>query len=223
VRSLALMLFNLLVYGGLVLAGWSAAGGLHGYFDNPARSAFLGLLFLQEAAAAWVRWQIPVPAAPPRPRWFEEISAENWRFLNQDMIYALAPFSDRQGIVVLGESVALRMAALVLFCAAAAWMLWALVTRRRHLQAMPQDGREPLLVETGPYRKIRHPLFLAVIVNSLAAALVFRSGGGLFLLFLMLATVLRRMRWIESDASRAVPLQWSAYVRSSRKLIPGIY
>ncbi len=102
-------------------------------------------------------------------------------------------------------------------------MLWAVISRRRHLPLVTAEAREPLLVTSGPYRLVRHPLFLWVLVNGAAVALVFRSIGGLFLVFLMVATVLRRIRWMETDASRAVPLQWSAYVRQSWRLIPRIY
>jgi protein-S-isoprenylcysteine O-methyltransferase Ste14 len=102
-------------------------------------------------------------------------------------------------------------------------MLWAVHARRRHMQEVSSESKEPLLVTSGPYRLVRHPMFLWVLANGAAVSLVFRSIGGLFLVFLMVATVLRRMRWMESDASKAVPLQWSAYTRRTRRLIPGIY
>src|SRR5512138_687840 len=88
-RSLGILIYSLGIYLGLSLLGWAAAGGLRGFFDHPARTAFIALLVIQELLAAAVRWRLPDPPVRREEAWFTQLTSERWRFLNLEMIYAL--------------------------------------------------------------------------------------------------------------------------------------
>ncbi len=118
-RSLGWLLYTLVVYLGLAFLGWGAAGGLQGFFTNPARTAFVALFVIQELLIAYVRWRMPDPPRLRGEAWFNQLTSERWRFLNLEMIYALAPFSDRQGIAVLAGVEWVRVLGLALFAAQA--------------------------------------------------------------------------------------------------------
>lgn len=221
--SLGPLAYTLVVDLGLMLLGWAIAGGGGRFQANPARTAVVILFVLAEIAAAVIRWRIAEPAEARPEAWYNDLYREDWRFLNQEMIFALAPFSDRGEIAVLPDNAWIRLAGVAMFAAGCVWMLWTLAARRRHLQKMPAGLRQPLLIESGPYRLVRLPVFTGIVLRGLGLSLAFRSLGGLFLLVLMMSTLIRRSNWVERDAAAAVPLQWSALVRRTKRVVPGIY
>jgi protein-S-isoprenylcysteine O-methyltransferase Ste14 len=78
------------------------------------------------------------------------------------------------------------------------------------------------LVTTGPYRHIRHPLYLADFVASLGVMLQFAQPWAAALTAANLALQLWRMRYEERVLSRAFP-DYAAYAARTWRLVPGLY
>ena len=111
--------------------------------------------------------------------------------------------------------IAIQSFALVLF-------LWARITfgrRSYHVGANPTEGG---LVETGPYRYIRHPIYTALCLFTgagAAAHLSWKTGlaFGVILLFSLI-----RIFCEESLVSERYP-EYTEYSRRTSRMLPGIF
>ncbi|HLW52993.1 MAG TPA: isoprenylcysteine carboxylmethyltransferase family protein [Candidatus Angelobacter sp.] len=79
------------------------------------------------------------------------------------------------------------------------------------------------LVRSGPYRKLRHPIYTALLTMYLGVTLV--TGEGLALGGLLLAAFAywRKIRLEEANLNAAFGSSYQAYRRESWALVPGIF
>ncbi len=77
-------------------------------------------------------------------------------------------------------------------------------------------------VASGPYRFVRHPLYLAEIVGTLGIMLGFRQPWALLIALATIGFQLRRMTVEEQVLGRIYPA-YDAYSRTTPRLIPGLY
>jgi protein-S-isoprenylcysteine O-methyltransferase Ste14 len=113
------------------------------------------------------------------------------------------------GVALFGAGGALRI-----------WPVFVLGHRFSGLVAI-QSGHE--LVTTGPYRRIRHPSYLGLVINAIGWALAFRSGLGLLLAASLMLPLLARIRAEERLLHAQFGAEYDAYRRRTWRLIPGLY
>jgi len=89
----------------------------------------------------------------------------------------------------------------------------------RSFSVMAESRR---LVTTGPYRFVRHPLYLAEELAIVGVFLQFASLWAVLLLGAQIAFQLRRMHNEEVLLAAHLP-EYPAYQRTTAQLIPGIY
>ncbi|MGI6206599.1 MAG: methyltransferase family protein [Anaerolineae bacterium] len=112
---------------------------------------------------------------------------------------------------------------IVLFAAGFAIFGWALAYLRLEALGMIEP-RSPRLLEVGPYRYVRHPLYLGVIIGLIGLALALHSlWGAAAALALFVPMSIYRARLEEEAIARRFPEQWQAYVRDTYFLIPFVY
>lgn len=113
--------------------------------------------------------------------------------------------------------------ALASAAAAIALGLWALSANRPgnfHIRPVPREGGH--LVQHGPYRWIRHPMYSALLLAGVAAARL--SGDGVaWLILLALAGVLAVKAAVEERALVAHYADYPDYQKRTRRFVPGIY
>jgi protein-S-isoprenylcysteine O-methyltransferase Ste14 len=80
------------------------------------------------------------------------------------------------------------------------------------------------LITTGPYRLVRHPLYLGMFVATIGLAVAFRSLWGMFLTLAIFAPVgLYRARSEEEALERRFGEEWENYARRTRFVFPLLY
>ena len=79
------------------------------------------------------------------------------------------------------------------------------------------------LVTRGPYRFVRHPMYLAEFVAFLGIILGALSAMSLVLYAVFVACQLLRMRHEEQTLCAVFPSEYRAYQRQTARLIPGLY
>jgi protein-S-isoprenylcysteine O-methyltransferase Ste14 len=95
-------------------------------------------------------------------------------------------------------------------------VLWALWTLGRSFGIAPADRG---LVKIGPYRLIRHPMYLGELISLAGAASSNPFTWNIVLVHLLLFALLLRIRWEEQAVS-----DYEAYARQVRwRLLPGIW
>jgi protein-S-isoprenylcysteine O-methyltransferase Ste14 len=106
--------------------------------------------------------------------------------------------------------------------AAVALMIWARVTfgrRSFHAAADPTAGG---LVTAGPYAFFRHPIYTAVCLFSLAAALTYRTPAAFGWLALIFAGAIGRMLFEETLLRDRYP-EYADYASRTARMVPYIF
>jgi protein-S-isoprenylcysteine O-methyltransferase Ste14 len=106
--------------------------------------------------------------------------------------------------------------------AAAGLMIWARVTfgvRSFHAGASPTEGG---LVTTGPYRRIRHPIYAAISLFCWAGI-----AGNLSLLSVAAGMVLLIGAWLRITSEEALLVvrypEYKSYAAGTKRMIPFVY
>ncbi len=111
------------------------------------------------------------------------------------------------------------LAADLLILAGLSWSVVSLRTLDRSFSIVPQARA---LVDHGPYRYIRHPLYTGELVAALGIVLT-RPSAAAFLAWLLLACLLAyRVVHEEAVLERALP-EYADYRRRTARLVPGLY
>lgn len=101
--------------------------------------------------------------------------------------------------------------------------LWALSCNRPgnfNIRPAPREGGH--LVQEGPYRWIRHPMYTAVIACGLACAMAATSPWG-WLGVAALVAVLATKATVEERWMLAVHPGYAAYRARTRRFVPGVF
>ena len=103
--------------------------------------------------------------------------------------------------------------------AANAFSWWALLTLRSSFSLTSEERR---LVASGPYRFVRHPLYLAGLVIGLVLLASAWSAAALALFCLYATATWLRMRAEERVLEEAFPGAYRAYRRRTAMLVPWV-
>jgi protein-S-isoprenylcysteine O-methyltransferase Ste14 len=80
------------------------------------------------------------------------------------------------------------------------------------------------LVTSGPYRAVRHPLYLGVLISLVGIDLIFSSWGALLITCLaILPLIIYRINLEEAFMLKHFGNQYRDYMKTSKKLIPGLW
>lgn len=100
------------------------------------------------------------------------------------------------------------------------WPVFVLGNRFSGLVAI-QPGHK--LVTNGPYRFIRHPSYLGLLIGAVGWVLAFRSGVGLLLAALNLIPLIARIHAEEALLQSEFGTAYEIYRSHTYRLIPGLY
>jgi protein-S-isoprenylcysteine O-methyltransferase Ste14 len=117
------------------------------------------------------------------------------------------------------DSVAVNIASLTLIAIGFALSVYAFIHLNRSASIMPEARR---LITGGPYRLLRHPVYLFEEIGVIGLVLPFASVWALLWLLLHLACQFQRMKNEERVLSSAFP-EYDDYARRTARLIPSLY
>jgi protein-S-isoprenylcysteine O-methyltransferase Ste14 len=100
------------------------------------------------------------------------------------------------------------------------WAVVAMRLDRLRVTPTPRQGVE--LVEAGPYRWIRHPMYVAVLLVALALVLHAPSAGRWGAWIVLAVDLLVKLNYEERLLAKALPA-YAAYRQRTWRLVPGLY
>jgi protein-S-isoprenylcysteine O-methyltransferase Ste14 len=101
-----------------------------------------------------------------------------------------------------------------------AFAVWARVTLGRNWSGVVtlKEGHE--LIERGPYRFVRHPIYTGILTMFIATALALGHLAGFAATLLMFVSFWIKLRDEEKLMLQQFPQQYAAYRRRTRRIIP---
>ncbi len=222
IRSLTKLLIGALIFAGVPLLAWGARD-LSRFFADPARAAYVAMILLMQAIIV-----ILLPGvgrdrgAGKRTVRRQRIAVALFQVLSFAILIA-APYCDRRGIAAIGAGEGLRIAGLALFAFGFGLMHWAEAALGRQFSVQVTIQEDHRLVTGGPFRHVRHPRYLGIILFNVGFSLVFRSVVALALSAAFLIVLLWRIRDEDALLEREFGKEWRCYARSTRRLIPFVF
>jgi protein-S-isoprenylcysteine O-methyltransferase Ste14 len=217
-----MVLAGVLLFVGLPIIGWGVAD-IGGFLAHPVRLSYVVLTILLQIFVA-----LRFPGVGRSGGKGTKLVQRQQAAVALMQIFSLAiviaaPFSDRHDFGTLAAGDWLCYLGLVLFAAGFLLMNWSEATLGRlfSVQVTVQENHQ--LITGGPYRYVRNPRYLGIIVFNLGVSLVFRSWLALILTAGLAVVLLWRIQDEEALMRQEFGADWDAYARQSWHLIPFVY
>lgn len=211
------IVFLLLIALILMIQGW---GDRQGLLDHPARALFVGVLALNVLALLFVPFELfeSGPQEVRRQRWPTFVA-----LFTVGVSLWFLPYADRNEIWVWPESDALRYFGLGCVVVGAGIRVVAMAQLGPLFSTFVTIQKEHVLITTGLYHWVRHPIYTGSLVAVLGIFLVFRNKLVWAALPLYLAGTLWRIRDEEQLLREAFGPEFLAYQARTWRLFPFLY
>jgi protein-S-isoprenylcysteine O-methyltransferase Ste14 len=209
------VLAGMLAYLGLAVAGW---GGIQAYFAHPPLVALAIVLAAVSSVAFFAGGNLSRGEIEDRSnRWVLIV------FFAVGLLLGYLPaYTDREEFWTLdGET--LRWIGVALFGGGTLLRIWPVFVLGNRFSGLVAIQREHTLVTTGPYRFVRNPSYLGLIIASVGWALAFRSAIGVLLTVLMIPALVARMHAEDRLLGAHFGAEYEAYRARTWRLIPWLY
>ncbi|HVF70159.1 MAG TPA: isoprenylcysteine carboxylmethyltransferase family protein [Chthoniobacterales bacterium] len=114
--------------------------------------------------------------------------------------------------------------AIAIFAVGLAVRWWAIVTLGRFFTVDVTIEQDHQLVERGPFRLVRHPSYTGVLLAFVGWTLTLGNWAAILVVLLPIFAVFVRRMNVEEEALRnALGEKYAAYMRRTKRLVPGVY
>jgi protein-S-isoprenylcysteine O-methyltransferase Ste14 len=203
----------------LVLAGWGMAH-LRAFFGDPARAALIATFLLSFAVATALRIEFNPfrNTGGNKSPWAIALGA-----LLLPILYAVVAGLDRAGVFSFPDWPALRWVGVSFFAAGDMIRLVALRELGRQYSAFLTIQAEHRLIQTGLYRRIRHPFYLGQVLAEPGIMLALRSPLAIVIVAASIPFVVKRIHREELMLLDHFGENYRSYCAHTNRLLPHIY
>lgn len=100
------------------------------------------------------------------------------------------------------------------------WSLWTM--RKSRLNILPDIRKGAVLVTSGPYYLIRHPMYTSLLLTFIPLFLNHPTGFRLGALIVLISALVGKIRYEEPLLRNHFP-EYQSYTRRTWKMIPWVY
>lgn len=200
----------------LVLAGWGTAH-LGAFFVNRARAALIAAFLLSFVISTAFRIEFNPfrNTGAKKSPWAVVLAG-----LALPVLYALVAWLDRSGVFTFADWPALRWLGVSFFAAGDMIRLLALRELGSQYSALLTIQSEHQLIQTGLYRRIRHPFYLGQLVAEPGIMLSLRSPLAILIVAASVPFVVKRMNQEEQVLLNHFG---DSYRARTYRLLPHVY
>ena len=210
------------IFIGLPLLGWGP-GSIPQFFDHPARLAYVVVI---------LALQIFSLIYNPQVGRNQEQRKSGVKQSKTDLILIqifsltvviLAPFSDGHSSGVLNIGDAVRYAGIILCVPGFILMQMAekYLGRQFSVEVTLQEGHK--LIQDGPYKFIRHPRYLGILLFFTGISLAFRSLFSILVVLALGIVLVWRVFAEEALMKQEFGKDWDAYCAGSWRILPFLF
>ena len=221
-RYIVAFFASLLIFVGLPFLGWGLRH-LSGFFESPARIGFLVVI---------VSLQLFAVIYNPQVGRTQENRKSGVQEHKLDLILVqifslaivlLAPLSDGYAFLALNTGDALRYAGLILLIPGFVLMQMAEKYLDKQFSIEVTLQKDHKLIQSGPYKFIRHPRYLGILSFFLGISLTFRSLLGILLTLALAGVLVWRVFKEDALMKQEFGSEWEMYAKRSWRIIPFIF
>ena len=221
-RYFLALLAGSIIFIGLPLLGWGL-GNLPAFFEDPARIAFVLVLFALQVFSLIYNPQVGKnqenrKSDAPRSK-LDLILIQIFSLA----IVILAPFSDGRSIGVLNVEDTIRYIGLLITIPGFVLMQAGEKYLAKQFSIEVTLQKDHKLIQNGPYKVIRHPRYLGIFVFFTGISLTFRSLLGIMLVMVLAAVLVWRVFAEEKMMHQEFGKEWEAYRAKTWRLIPYLF
>jgi protein-S-isoprenylcysteine O-methyltransferase Ste14 len=142
-------------------------------------------------------------------------------FTNFVLIYGWPFFSGWLAVRLVPASTLFGILGVIITYASAIFAIWARMTIGKNWSGLVVTVKEKHeLIQAGPYRLVRHPIYVGFLVATLGTALTIGLFGSLLSFTAMLIAFLIRIRREETIMLREFPGDYPTYKKRTKALVP---
>jgi protein-S-isoprenylcysteine O-methyltransferase Ste14 len=204
-----------LLYLGLAILGW---GGFGPFYSHAPLTALILVNLALFAVALFTSGNLsPGEREDRRNRWVL------LAFAIIGFVSAYLPaHTDRRDLWTIdGEGV--RWLGVLLAAAGGVLRLWPVFVLGNRFSGLVAIQPGHTLFTDGPYRFVRHPSYLGLLIAAFGWALAFRSGIGVLLAALNLVPLIARIRAEEALLLSQFGAEYESYQHNTYRLVPGLW
>lgn len=139
------------------------------------------------------------------------------------LIVASAPWFDRHGFVVMPDNLVIRLCGVIAVCTGFLLMNWSVVALGPQFSTDVTIQENHRLVTGGPYRMVRHPRYLGILIFFSGISMVFRSWISMILVVALVILHVWRIHDEEKLMYEKFGNEWEEYRKKTKSLIPFLY
>ena len=213
------VLVGVVLFVGLPLVGWGI-GNAAGFFANPGRIAYVIFTIIGQLVMNAVFPNVSGKYnAGEKTVGRQKIALLLFQILSIAIVI-VGPYCDRRGILVMQDSLILRVIGIALYGIGFALMTWAASTLGKLFSYEVTIQKEHKLVISGPFRFVRHPRYLGIIIFEIGLSLAFRSWGAMILTLLFVFALIWRIIDEEKLMAETFGEEWKGHCKRTGKVVP---
>jgi len=214
------LLVGWFIFVGLPVLAWGI-GDVSQFLAHPARLVYVLLMAILQVGAIVYNPQVG-RNREDRQNTAPQLDLLLIQVLSLGLVL-VAPYTDKQSLLGLNPGDGLRYVGLVLLVPGFVLMQMAEKYLARQFSVAVTLQKDHQLIQTGPYKLIRHPRYLGILLFFLGIALVFRSLLGVGMVLALFAVLVWRIGAEEKLMKQAFGPEWDIYRRKSWRLLPWVY
>ena len=221
-RYFLALLAGSIIFIGLPLLGWGL-GNLPIFFENPARTAYVVIIFILQIFSLIYNPQV---GQNQENRKSDAPHSKLDLILIQIFslgIVILAPFSDSHSSGVFNTGNIIRYIGLFITIPGFVLMQAGEKYLAKQFSIEVTLQKDHQLIQSGPYKVIRHPRYLGILIFFTGISLTFRSLLGIVLVAVLAAVLVWRVFTEETLMHQEFGKEWEEYQTKTWRLIPYIF